>query len=132
MGTKPVTPEAKRLKSLRHKKWAEENRDHLSAYMRKYNAEHPKSQEQKDQAISRSMKMNYGIDIHQYRQMLSEQKGLCKLCGKPPRKRRLVIDHCHKTGKIRGLLCNGCNRSLALLDNPELLRQAIKYKESVK
>ena len=43
-------------------------------------------------------------------------------------KYKLAVDHCHKTGKIRGLLCGGCNTSIGSFeDNPELLKNAIKY-----
>ena len=57
----------------------------------------------------------------------------CMICGKERVNRRLHIDHCHKTNKIRGLLCHWCNRGLVWFkDNPELLRNAANYLEEVK
>lgn len=72
-----------------------------------------------------------------YLDLLKEQKGLCKICGNPPTsptRRGLIrdfnVDHCHTTGKVRGLLCDSCNIGIGLLgDNPALLKQAIIYLE---
>lgn len=52
----------------------------------------------------------YGITAAQYDQMLEAQGGVCAVCGKPPGKTRLNVDHDHKTGLVRGLLCWTCNR----------------------
>lgn len=65
-----------------------------------------------------SYKTRYGITADDYDRMLKEQDGKCKLCNKeehvrgttPDKKpKRLAVDHCHKTGKVRGLLCHNCN-----------------------
>jgi transcription elongation factor Elf1 len=72
----------------------------------------------------------YGITLKQYELMLDKQKFKCAICGKHDEVegRRLAIDHCHTTGKVRGLLCGKCNRGLGLFyDNEELLQNAIKY-----
>jgi hypothetical protein len=60
------------------------------------------------------------------------QGGRCAICGKVPRSRRLAVDHDHKTGEVRGLLCAsgdfGCNKGLGYFnDDPELLRRAYEY-----
>lgn len=69
----------------------------------------------------------YGICKWEYELLLEKQKGLCKICEQADTK-RLSVDHCHKTHKIRGLLCGNCNRGLGLFkDNPRLLERAIKY-----
>lgn len=53
---------------------------------------------------------------------------VCELCGNPPGKQSLALDHCHKTGIFRGWLCGKCNRGLGLLgDNLESLQKAIIY-----
>ena len=54
----------------------------------------------------------YGITLTEYDRMVADQKEVCFLCGKPELIRRLSIDHNHKTGKVRGLLCTGCNIKL--------------------
>lgn|SRR5574343_135257 len=65
---------------------------------------------------------NYGITYIQYESMLKNQNNVCKICKNPEslklRKRinKLAVDHCHKTGKIRGLLCFKCNVSLARIE----------------
>ena len=70
----------------------------------------------------------YGINNDQYLQLLEEQNYACKLCGGQPRRDRFDIDHCHTTGKVRGLLCEHCNRGLGCFkDNPTLLMTAINY-----
>lgn len=55
-----------------------------------------------------TLKIRFGITPEQYDQMFLFQKGLCGICGEPSL-RRLAVDHDHSTGKIRGLLCTGCN-----------------------
>jgi hypothetical protein len=59
-------------------------------------------------------------------------KDVCDICGKQASKlRRHAIDHCHKTGKIRGLLCDTCNKGLGLFyDNIDLMQKAIDYLRS--
>jgi len=67
---------------------------------------------------------------HLYEDMLLSQKGVCFICGrKPTVKRRLDMDHNHKTMKIRGLLCVRCNRALAHWMTSKWLRRAAEYLE---
>lgn len=73
------------------------------------------------------LKVRYGITRKEYWELVAKQKGVCAICGKSDGK-KLHVDHCHKTKKIRGLLCGSCNRALGLLkDDTRLLLQAIKY-----
>ncbi|MCP4541730.1 MAG: hypothetical protein GY832_31750 [Chloroflexi bacterium] len=71
-------------------------------------------------ALSRRAKIKYyyGLKSEEYEVMLSQQHGVCGICGKPPTKQRvsLDVDHDHETGKIRGLLCNVCNRHLGRVE----------------
>lgn len=72
----------------------------------------------------------YGITLEDYNNMLEAQDYKCAICGNEDEVegRRLAIDHCHKTGKVRGLLCGKCNRGLGLFyDNFTLLQSAIEY-----
>lgn len=78
----------------------------------------------------------FGITLAQYDELLTKQYGLCAICDKPEtildkrsgKLKSLAVDHDHITGKIRGLLCSQCNRSLGgFQDSPEILRSAIEY-----
>jgi len=78
-----------------------------------------------------NLKRIYGITIQEYDKILKKQKGRCAICGKKPGKIRLAVDHCHRTGKIRGLLCNSCNLGIGKLgDTIEKLKKAIDYLRS--
>lgn len=67
----------------------------------------------------------YGLTKEDYLSMREAQEDLCLMCK---RKKKLVIDHDHKTGKIRGLLCNRCNLFLGFLENdPSLIDKARAY-----
>lgn len=73
----------------------------------------------------------YGLTLEDYVQKLAEQHGRCALCGCEPdttRRHDFAVDHCHATGRIRGLLCRRCNVGLGHFeDSPELLANAIAY-----
>lgn len=76
----------------------------------------------------------YKIDYDQYERMYLEQGGVCKICGGesfllcPTARIKLVVDHCHATGVVRGLLCHNCNRGLGLFqDSQDSLEKAVQY-----
>lgn len=75
--------------------------------------------------------MNYGISRDEFDAMLTAQGGGCAICGSSMRdvsRNRLCVDHCHDTGRVRGLLCGHCNRGLGFFqDSPELLEKAKRY-----
>lgn len=74
----------------------------------------------------------FGITSSDYTVMLEEQSGVCKICKQPEpvKGRSLAVDHCHTTGKVRGLLCGLCNGGLGKFrDNTQLLKEAINYLE---
>ncbi len=74
----------------------------------------------------------YGISVEEYERMASEHAGKCGICLEPCKsKARLGIDHDHRTGVVRGLLCDACNRGLGYFhDNPKKLRAAAQYLET--
>jgi len=77
------------------------------------------------------LKKAYGITIEQYDEQLARQLGGCAICGRLPKSRCLDVDHDHKTGVLRGLLCHMCNRGLAYLRNdPVTAGKAQEYLES--
>ena len=67
----------------------------------------------------------YGLTREQVSELLVSQDGLCALCYKRP---AVDVDHDHETGRIRGMLCHGCNLGLAALgDNEEAIRWVLEY-----
>ncbi len=85
----------------------------------------------RDQQLIRT----YGITLADYESMLVGQGGVCAICKLPPKGLRtcnksLQVDHDHKTGKVRQLLCTNCNLGVGkFMDQPELLRKAAEYLE---
>lgn len=76
-------------------------------------------------------KKKYGITLSEYNAMSDAQNHACKICRKPETGRRLAVDHCHTTKKIRGLLCSSCNISIGRMSHdPEILHRAIEYLKS--
>jgi|688.fasta_scaffold1533461_1 hypothetical protein len=74
----------------------------------------------------------YGIEPEDYYRMLEEQGGGCAICkSKVPGyngKKRFAIDHCHTTGKVRGVLCHPCNKALgSFKDDPNIMIEAAAY-----
>lgn len=96
---------------------------------------HKRYRKEKPEALNRHarkhhLKKNYGLSVQEYDQILADQEGHCALCPRQPKKKRLAVDHDHKTGKRRGLLCSLCNPALgAFHDDPVLLRKAADYLE---
>ncbi len=86
----------------------------------------------KDVFRAQSLKQKYGITLADYNRILLAQGGICKICGSndPGRDPMFQVDHDHKTGKVRGLLCSKCNTGLAKFrDSAEHLRRAAAYLE---
>lgn len=75
------------------------------------------------------LKRAHGISLARYCEILAEQEYRCRICYKPFNSPKAThIDHCHKTGKIRGILCQKCNNALGLLeDSKEILSSALRY-----
>jgi hypothetical protein len=78
------------------------------------------------------LKTQYGISSDEYEFLLKKQFGECAICrslsGHRKGSTRLAVDHCHSTGKVRGLLCQPCNTALGIFkDDVRLLKRAIKY-----
>jgi hypothetical protein len=110
-----------------------------------YAKDHPKNPEkerlyQREYAMTPKRKSSrrkylYGLTPEQYENMIINQGFKCAICGIHETaikgKRRLCIDHCHTTGKVRGLLCPNCNLMLGTArDNPDYLREGAKYLET--
>jgi hypothetical protein len=133
-------------------KWREENAEYLLEYNRKYAEDRRKADpigarkklrdwelanpEKRIYSSLRSKVKKFGISVEDYFDMRNAQNNLCAICLQPetiavPRRsytKSLAVDHNHDTGKVRGLLCNGCNAGIGYFrDNPESLCRAAEY-----
>ena len=85
----------------------------------------------KEQTRERHLKRKYGVSLADYDRMLADQGGCCAICRAPEAEQFnsvFHVDHCHSTGKVRGLLCRGCNHMLGVVgDDPAILQSAIAY-----
>ena len=91
-----------------------------------------------DVEYDRNLKRSFGISLEEYLEKLKSQDGKCAICKQPETliikstgfAKRMAVDHCHNSEKIRDLLCNRCNTAIGLAeDNVELLKEMIKYLE---
>jgi len=110
---------------LRQKKkdYYNKNKEKFKEKMQQYDK---KVKERRSDALQ---KQKYGISLEQKAQMIKEQGGTCRICKNPLEPgRKSPTDHDHKTGKVRGILCNKCNIGLGMFkDNIEYLQSAIEY-----
>ena len=86
---------------------------HRIEYARKYRKENP------DKTMDTNLKGKYGITRQDYFEILENQGNKCAICGKECSKhsRHLALDHNHTTGKVRGIVCDGCNFGIGFLEN---------------
>lgn len=102
------------------------------------------SHEDKGRLVRKKHRLSsvYNIPLEEYLTMLKSQNNLCAICGNPEKRNTssdnkptmdLAVDHCHSTGKIRGLLCASCNTAIGLLkEDPAIFKQALNYLEKSK
>jgi hypothetical protein len=104
------------------REYRQRNLEKMRAYGRKrYN-------DNKEYYARWHIKDTYGLTPDEVDDMLHKQRGLCKLCRKPMK--RINVDHCHKTGCIRGLVCRNCNFAIGCFnDDPALMRRAARHVE---
>ncbi len=102
----------------------------LSAYCKNCNKDKNRLAYINNKDIYRSKNLYYkfGITLEEYEVILFKQDGKCAICRSTFKNKMLAVDHCHQTGKIRGLLCHLCNISLGgFKDDIKLLKLAINY-----
>lgn len=111
----------------RRARYRAKNREKIRAYGRQWKKNNPTTSNE-------SYKRLYGITEEDYLRMLKEQNEVCKICLKPEtakakdKVKRLSVDHCHTTGKVRGLLCNKCNTTLGKYeDSIETFERFVEY-----
>lgn len=70
----------------------------------------------------------YGIPLAEYERLYEAQRGRCAICSGKDTNKTLAVDHSHKTGKVRGLLCGRCNPAIGFLqDDPQIAASAVAY-----
>lgn len=133
-----------------HRKWVVDNLEKYRAYHKEYNSrestkkrrreayrkniEHFKNRDRvhyyKTKSRHRELQMakRYKISVDEYKMLFKEFDNKCGICGKPEtaKGKVLSVDHNHKTGKVRGLLCGKCNKGLGFLEDDVLLVDKIK------
>lgn len=117
--------ERSRLASL---SWRAENKDRHASVAKKWRTENV--ERRKAVRVAYEMKKRYGLTMDQIRSMRESQGQCCAICALPfeNKPRAVHVDHCHRTGVIRGILCNPCNLGIGKLrDEPEILRRAADY-----
>jgi len=133
----------KQCKKQKDKEWYNRNKEHINYINKRWNKNNlkrhnkiknrwAKNNKHKVKEMNRKyeLKKKYGITIEEYIIMLKNQNYKCLICNLKSKK-NLCVDHCHKTNKVRGLLCKNCNFLLGnAKDNINILKKAIKYLRS--
>lgn len=107
--------------------WKEKNKEKLAVYFQNHYRQNSDVKKRRNR-VKRFKE--YQITEDQYNRMFDLQEGRCKGCNthQDDLSKRLCVDHCHETGKIRGLLCTNCNLAIGLVaDSPEVLLSLIDY-----
>jgi hypothetical protein len=125
----------------RARKWRRNNPDRTAEYTRRKSAK-PGFREEKREYMrgyyanldtsekrDRHYRRRYGISLAEYDEILLAQCGVCAICAEPPTDDEpLVVDHCHDSGQVRGLLCSTCNLAIGYLkDSPDYMLAAAAY-----
>lgn len=128
-----MTIEEKREQNrIKNKAWREKDREAYNRNMREWKSNNP------HKTTCYKLKSRYGITPEQYNEMLIIQNNCCAICGNEEtainvgtnKIQKLAVDHCHRTGKVRGLLCQDCNRGIGKFhDDISRLKKAIEYLE---
>lgn len=107
-GSGALAPYCRPCTYAKHKAWRERNK------LKQYNANKVNY-----------YKTMYGLSLSELAELRERSAGMCSICGLTD---KLVVDHDHATGKVRGLLCHNCNLGLGnFRDNVDILREAIEY-----
>lgn len=102
------------------------DKESAKQYKRDYNNSRYDPLKNKDNKLKKA----YGIGLEEYNSLFIKQEGCCAVCGihQSSLTRSLAVDHCHSSGKVRGLLCGKCNTALGLLNESEqIMKNLISY-----
>ncbi len=103
------------------------------AYNPKRNIKRKQNPRYQEKNLESNLRTAYGITLEEYNALVFQQSGVCKVCKQLPTEtsnqtNRLVVDHCHKTGRVRGLMCPNCNCALGhLKESVQLCQELAQY-----
>lgn len=110
--------------------WRLKNKENKKLYDQKYrteNKERKKEYHNSEIAKDSKLKRTYGISLNEYESMLDEQNGVCYICFEKDSV-KLAVDHNHKTGEVRKLLCKKCNTAIGLLrEDTKIIENVLNY-----
>lgn len=102
---------------IKRRNWYHKTKEQRCSYQKEY-------RKKGDFEFYRTIKRKYGLTKEMYADLLKISNNSCMICEKEC---KLVVDHCHTTGKVRGLLCHRCNSVLGHIENQELMAATRKY-----
>lgn len=118
----------KALYAAKSKAWRDANKERAKTNRKRHYEEN--KEHSLDYSRSYTLKRKYNLTQAEYNVMLEKQNGTCAICFSKCT-RALAVDHEHSTGRVRGLLCNNCNRGIGhLKENVDTLKCAIDYLEN--
>lgn len=112
--------------ALKAREYYHQNANKRAAYNVQWLKDHP------EQALNTRLMRDYGITLEAFNAMMEQQNEQCAICKTALQSsgnmKNTNIDHCHKDGHVRGILCGSCNRALGLFqDDVDVLQSAINY-----
>lgn len=136
-----LSRECRDCRNIRLREWSRAKVDQDPAFREKRSQYWQKFRQERGDEWARKrnrehkLQMHYGITVEQYDEMLARQGGRCAICRRTSaeaadvrKEYGLAVDHCHDTGRVRGLLCSSCNFGLGnFQDSADLLHEAVEY-----
>src|SRR5712691_9437778 len=128
----PLSPEARERRRASNRRYHAAHKAEINERNRRRWANDPAYRARNKATSTRSSRArrlkHFGMSLLEYELRLAQQNGACAICKKTPKRRLLCIDHCHVTGKVRGLLCTRCNAALGSFeDDPNLMQAGADY-----
>jgi hypothetical protein len=117
-----------------YREWTEEQKASHRASVREWRRKNPDKAHvwRRPPAYYRAnrLRREYGLTATDWTRLIREQEGLCPICLTTPK--QFVVDHDHQTGRVRGLLCDNCNKAIGFMkDDPVVLSRALAYLSDV-
>lgn len=129
-----LTSACKECRNPQSKLWRDKNPEkvkEINKVSKMKRKEYYSSPERKAKYRNSYLQRAFGITSAEYEEILKKQNGACAICNEyklAPHRSFMPVDHSHETGKIRGILCNGCNQAIGIFEErKDLLENAIRY-----